>query len=358
MKKHFLFLTAAAALAMASCSKDESTDIDRGRAIDFRAAMGTRATEMTTEKLSSFFVTALDAKNQNYFANAEFTKSGQFFTSTPAYYWPSDGSSLSFFAYSPSAVDLGATVTINSETKTLANFEPKTTIAEQKDFITATTTGSKKNEISGLALTFKHQLSQIEIKAKNTNVGYVYKVTGVRIGQPVSKAEFDFSNNTWMPTQNKSNYQVEYDSSPKTLQSEPASMMESEDNNAMLIPQQLVAWKPDNGGSDKTNQQKGAYLALKVQIKTKGGARVYPATSKGEYDWVAVPINTHWQPGHKYTYTLDFSSGAGRVDPEKQQPQSPDDPFNPGEPVLGLAIKFTVTVSVWQPASDDSNIAM
>ena len=93
----------------------------------------------------------------------------------PAYYWPATAatfrSSLTLLR-----CGLGATVTINSTTKTLADFEPATTIADQKDFITATATGSKTDEAAGVALTFGHRLSQIEIKAKNTNDGYVYKV--------------------------------------------------------------------------------------------------------------------------------------------------------------------------------------
>lgn len=108
--------------------------------------------------------------------------------------------------------------------------------------------------------------------------------------------------------------------------------MAVEDDNAMLIPQQLIAWTPD---TDKTNTNKGAYLAVKVNITTKDGARVYP--SVGEYDWVAVAVNTKWEPGQKYVYTLDFSNGAGKVDPEKPMP-GPTDPFKPGEDVLGSAI--------------------
>lgn len=42
MKKQ-LFLTAVAALAMVSCSEENVLDTNRGNAIDFRAAMGTRA---------------------------------------------------------------------------------------------------------------------------------------------------------------------------------------------------------------------------------------------------------------------------------------------------------------------------
>jgi len=338
-----------AALAMASCSKDESTGINNGNAIDFRAAMQTRASETTMANITNFFVTALDKNNANYFSDAEFTKDGAFFTSTPAYYWPSDGSNLSFFAYSPSAADLDATVTINSTTKTLADFEPATTIADQKDFITATATGSKTDEAAGVALTFGHRLSQIEIKAKNTNDGYVYKVQGVRIGQPVSKATFDFGTTSWQLGSVKTNYEATYAGSEKTLTGTAASIMAEEDDNAMLIPQQLTAWTPD---TDKTNTNKGAYLAVKVNITTKDGARVYPVASVGEYDWVAVAVDTNWQPGQKYVYTLDFSNGAGKVDPEKPMP-GPTDPFKPGEDVLGSAIKFTVTVTPWTPASEN-----
>lgn len=71
-----------AALAMASCSKDESTGINNGNAIDFRAAMQTRASETTMANITNFFVTALDKNNANYFSDAEFTKDGAFFTST------------------------------------------------------------------------------------------------------------------------------------------------------------------------------------------------------------------------------------------------------------------------------------
>ena len=343
--KQKLLLMAVASLSMASCSQDESTDINKGNAIDFRAALGTRAVETTTANLDKIVVTAIDKNDANYFTDAEFTKNDAFFTSTPAYYWPGDGSNLSFFAYSPSAADLVATVTINSTTKTLADFSPAAAIADQKDFVTATATGSKANETTGVALLFKHQLSQIEIKARNGNEGYVYKVTGVRIGQPVSKGAFDFGSSAWTLTQDKTNYLAEHDA-PITLGADAQSLM-SDGGNAMLLPQQLVAWTPD---TDMPNANKGAYLAVKVNITTKAGARVYPVESVGEYDWAAVAINTNWEAGKKYVYTLDFSEGAGKVDPEKPDPADPNDPFNPGEDILGSPIKFTVEVSEWEDA--------
>jgi len=340
--KQKLFFIAVAAMGMASCSQDESTGINKGNAIDFRAALGTRAVETTTANLDKIVVTAIDKNDANYFTDAEFTKNDAFFISTPAYYWPGDGSDLSFYAYSPAASDLGATVTINSTTKTLADFSPKANIGEQKDFVTANATGNKNNETTGVALLFKHQLSQIEIKAKNGNEGYVYKVTGVRIGQPVSKGTFDFGTSGWTLTQDKANYLAEYNQAI-TLGADAQGLM-GDGGNAMLLPQQLTAWDAD---TDASNANEGAYLAVKVNITTKDGARVYPAESVGEFDWVAVAINTKWEVGQKYIYTLDFSDGAGKVDPEKPTPTDPNDPFKPGEDILGSPITFTVTVDEW-----------
>ena len=95
MKKQ-LFLMAVVALAMASCSKDDSTGINKGSAIDFRVALGTRAAETTTSNLTTIFVTAIDKNNANLFSDEEFSKNGQYFTSGDPYYWPNDGSNLSF----------------------------------------------------------------------------------------------------------------------------------------------------------------------------------------------------------------------------------------------------------------------
>jgi len=348
MKKQIMFM-AMTAMLIASCSSDDVVSTNTGRAIDFRTSVGTRGTETTTDNITKFWVTAIDEAGANYFSKQEYKKEkeGEFFTSTPLYYWPVG--TLNFFAYSPSETDLGATVTIDKDTKNLADFSPATEIANQKDFVTATASGTRAaNETNGVELSFAHQLSQIEIKAKNTNTGYIYTVVGVRIGKPVSKGTFTFDTNKWtLTTTEKTNYAVEYTTPPRILGTEAATMMGTANNNAMLLPQQLVAWA---SATDKTNNANGAYIALKIQITTKDGARVYPAKAKGDYDWAAVAINTKWEAGKKYVYTLDFSNGAGKVDPEKPQPVDPTDPFKPGEDILGKPIKFTVIVTPWAPA--------
>lgn len=355
MKKQ-LFLTAVAALAMVSCSEENVLDTNRGNAIDFRAAMGTRAQETTTASMNQIYVTALTVRNENLFSDLLFSKQpDNFFTSTPVYHWPGDGSNLTFYAYSPSKEDLGGTLTINTTTQKLTDFSPKASITDQKDFVTIKATGNKtNNEATGVSLQFEHRLVQIEVKAKNANEGYVYKVKGVRIGKPVSKGTFDFETNAWsLNTTEKTNYEAECDNE-QTLAASPVSIMKTAGDNAMLIPQQLTAWA---AATDKTNATAGAYLAVKVKITTAAGARVYPVATNADYDWVAVPINTNWEPGKKYIYTLDFSNGAGKVDPEKEEdPSVPEDHYKPGDDILGGPIKFTVQVTEW--TNQPENIGM
>lgn len=339
--KKIIILMGIAALAFASCAKDTVKETNGGRAIDFRVAAQTRATETTTANLTTFYVTAIDNQAKNYFTDAAFTKIEEYFSSSPSYYWPGDGSALQFYAYAPDAATLGATATITGAAKTLANFSPAEQITDQKDFVTATATGSKANEVSGVALTFDHQLTQIEVKARNANEAYVYKIKGVRIAQPVSKADFDFDASEWTLQAEKAIYQVQYNDEI-TLGTYGQNIMKSEGDNAMLIPQQLVAWNPE----DKTNDAKGAYLSVYAQVETTDGTRVYPKVDGMDYAWLAVPIDTKWEAGYKYVYTLDFTNGAGWPDPF-------DGPVD--GPVLGGAIKFTMDVNLWGEKSAFEN---
>lgn len=78
-----------------------------------------------------------------------------------------------------------------------------------------------------------------------------------------------------------------------TLTATPASLMGTE-GNAMLIPQQLVAWDPEG---DSSNTKQGAYLSVKLQVNTQAGAQVYPFASNPDCQWAAIPINTNWEAG-------------------------------------------------------------
>lgn len=336
MKKS-LFVVAIAAIALASCSQDDDLDVSSKRtAIQFRPGIGveSRASEITNANLADINVTAFMG-DQKFFPEMTFSKEdgSAYFVSSPEYYWPADDSELTFYAYAPTAP--GGTVSIESDAKTMTDFTVAPEIVDQVDFVTAVGTGKRSvNESAGMPLTFNHQLAQIEVRAKTANDVYTFAISGVRIGQTVDNGSFDFATSDWTLGTDKAIYSDTYDT-PITLTATPASVM-GQGGNAIVLPQQLTAWNPD---TDAANSAKGAYLAVKLNVSTKAtGVVVYPYPTNPDCDWAAIPIDTNLQAGKKYIYTLDFTHGAGYVDP--------NDPI-PGNPVLGGTIKFTVDVVDW-----------
>ncbi|RLT81945.1 fimbrillin family protein [Bacteroides acidifaciens] len=357
--KQKLFLAAMAAIAMTSCSNDETLEINTGteRAIDFRTAMATRAIETTISNLDSFYVTAFNENiiNAPYFKDLKFKKreeNSTIFVSEDKYYYPGDGTNLTFYAYAPSAEELGSgsNLEIDNTIKnlTLKGFSPADSIPDQVDFIATKTTGNNKNNVDSVPLVFKHCLSQIEIKAiqQNPNNSYSFEIKGVRIAQAISKGDFDFtafaseSESGWNLSAytDKQIYTYEFDE-PKDM-AQGASLMDK-CGGAMLIPQQLTAWDVVN---DKDNTSKGAYISLLLKITTKDGALVYPFKKDAEagktHAWAAIPVNATWEAGKKYVYRLNFASGAGYVDPEEKN--------YPGKPILDGEVKFDVEVTDWE----------
>ncbi len=336
----------AVSLSLVSCSQDDPIEMNQGRAIDFRPAMDSRATETTNANLTDINVTAF-ISGSPYFEQKVFSKNGSFFTSATDYYWPGDDTELTFYAFSPATL---TGVTLTKDEKTLTDFSPASSIADQVDFITAEATGNKTaNEAAGVPLTFDHRLSQIEVRGKTSNQTYTFKVSGIRIGMPVSQGSFDFGTNTWTLADTKTVYESTVDEITLTDAPEgtAAASLMGTSGNAILLPQQLTAWQPE---TDAENSASGAYLSVKLQIsEAETGTVIYPFPSDPDCQWAAIPIDTNWEPGKKYIYTLDFSHGAGYVDPHDPQP---------GKPVLGGPIKFTVTVTDWTESTQDVDMAV
>lgn len=348
MKTTSLFLIVLSAMSLASCSDDEPTGVRQldstDNTISFRSGLSGRATETTNANLSEIYVTAFNGETP-YFQNILFAKgSDSFFTSAKKYSWLEDKQQLDFVAFSPSIDDLGGDLSIEGDSMKLTDFVVADNIADQVDFITANASGNKKdNEATGVELTFDHRLSQIEVRAMSSDTTYTYKVTGVRIGRAQYMGSFDFITKSW--TLDDWHDTAVYTSScdTTTLTSTAQSIM-GPSGNAMLMPQTLTPWSPTG---DPDNVAREAYLSVLVRItRNDNGMVIYPFSndklkdSSGQprqYAWASIPLSGTWEQGKKYIYTLDFSNGAGYVDP--------DDP-TPGEEILGK-IKFTVKVNPW-----------
>ena len=339
MKKLFLALVSLSLLA--SCSMDKELQQNEGNPISFTSEIGTRATSfVTTDNMNYFYSTAFNGADEVYFDKLLFNKNGEYFTSDPEYYWPGDGSELRFYCYATSDLssDMGLTEPEGTAGEyMLKNVTPKSDIS----------VGSKTNETTGLNIKMRHGFTQIALKAKNNNQGYIYEVTGVKLACVAKSGNFKFpvsseNKGSWTPGTEKTNYFVTYAGTPKTLDGTYQNIMGAT-GNIVIVPQKPTAWVM----SDKTNTQEGAYFAVKVKITTKAGAQVYEG-------WAATNISDEWKQGMIYTYLLDFSSGAGYVDP-----MEPGTPGNPGEEILGGPIKFTLeSVINWENHTPDSEVDM
>lgn len=405
MKKN-LFFFAAAAIALASCSNDDVVDVNNGSGISFRASVDSRASwadfpegnSLEQSNFEDFYVTAYNSTTkEEYFAIDRFIKNNEgAFESTHTYYWP-DTDPLDFYAYNldvavytPGVFDgdnaFYSNLTIgDNENKIIVdnankalkmtNFVTYPFTDYQTDLAVAYAQGSKAaNETNGVELNFKHIFSQIKILAKNTNKSYTYKVKGIRLGnvKAIGDMEYKEGTVTWKNmTSDVYNFGYIYDT-PYTLTETATQIMnhnsiKSHDNQglqAMVIPQKNSAWDKDNTSST------GSYIGVLVQVLSDKNKQVFPNT-EGKYAWVAVPVQIDWKNNIQYVYTLDFSYGGGSAAPEQggaggdntgggDAGGNSDDVIgdgddddkdiieNPGKPILGGPIKFTVKLESWK----------
>ena len=351
-----IYLCAAAALAMASCSNDELVEVAKNDTINFRTVVGlnTKGAETTTANFNTkelWVTTFLPGSNAAKLFNEKQYKlvDGSW---TGHQYW-GDNASLTFYLTSPGLKDWAAADALTATSKDIEGVMVKDKINDQIDYVYAETTIAKPTSTTPSTVTLKHAMSQIQIKAKNSG-SYKYEVKGIRISNVNSKGNFNLSTGTWSSLNDVKKYEVVYDS-PRELTSDAQDIMVaksvSTEDNAMLIPQTTTPWITTTKDAAAT----GSYISVLVNITTDAGAAVYPKGSTASaktYGWVAVPVTFNWTSGNKYIYTLDFTKGAGRVDPvdpgtDVKPGETGKDP-DKGEPVLGNdMIKFTVTVDTW-----------
>lgn len=264
-------------------------------------------------------------------------------------------------------LESGMTINADREVDWLTD---RAALHPHEDIVLGHATGTNA-DIAGLPLTFNHALSSVEVWAKNTNPNYQYEIASVKLARIKGAGTRSIENGVaWNVDEtvitdyapdidfNIKYYEVnpdngshthksfglDYDHNSTACLSDPNLYMSTQVVGApmgklygslMVLPQTLTPW--DKTAADK----EGAYLAVKLNICTPLGGRVYPVTDfwkfEKKYAWVAVPLSGTWEPGKRYVYTLDFTDGAGYSDPEKPNPQ----------PVLGNRMKFTVTVSDW-----------
>ena len=382
MKKRLFFLPMVA-IIMAACSSNETIEVNenKGDLISFRPIVKgvTRAADADlSSDATSFNVEAFNTGTTTspYFSNVTYTNSGGTFTSATKYYWPTNN--LDFYAYSPITTDVGgvqkgalsneAYQIVKTDYKTFT-ITPSNTVSEQVDFIYANTNNKGKGSTGEVTtLNFRHAGAKIVVKVKNSAPNLKFEISGWKLGYLDNSATFtygdtstdtqdgaqlafsDWSENT---TQSAANtYSTAFTANPIAASQStayflgntgtPSTSATDESLNMILIPQTLTAATAYASAATDAKPN-GSYIALKMVIKnnTTAGETVADATTDGK--WAMWPIGGYnWEPGKKYTYTIDLAGG-GYYETNQDGTDGNLDAI-----LEGAEIKFaTVTVDGW-----------
>ncbi len=362
MKRISKLMLFAGTLLAVSCSQDELMVMQQDTPIQFRAdiARQTRASSYTVNTLNSFSVTAWKvdpsvSNNTPLIENAEFAREGDVFKGSGAtYYWPKDVN-VKFYGYAPKATaSNGLTYVDELE----VGVEPLTDTDNQVDLLYAANTGNKiNNALNGVTLNFRHAMSQIQIKVKNSNSDVKFNVTGWKIAGVDGNASFTFddspntntaasgSQNTFsrsLWSDNDDDYSASYS---KTFSSVNVTGVNSSwstlAGSAILIPQEAPKATGYSGSDPSNNPLDGAYLAVQYEALDDADNALVAAGT-----WGCWPVDMDWQPGFRYIYTIDLAEYG-----YKESGQSTLDPISDD---LTVEFKFVdVEIDEWQPTDDD-----
>ena len=366
MKKFFFF--AVAALALAACSNDETVEVNQGDAISFRPMINnvTRSTDITATTLqtSGFKVYATEYNTTTvYFEETDFSWDGTAsYTSANKYYWPSSGA-LDFYAYASNG---SSTITHTAQSKVF-EITPATAAADQSDFVFANTNNKSKGSSAdnttfygknGVPLNFRHALSKVTVKLKNSNTATTVTVKDVTLGYIDNKGTFTYTGSTTNTnTDNKDTENLKYSDwntsgATKTTYTQTATTTSyTSATNAtalptpfILVPQTLVNVTAYSTAS-ASSAFNGAYIKAEIKIQnTKNNA--YIAGDADNYVTALWPLQAiAWNPGYHYIYTVDLAGGGYY--------ETNHDDDSDLDPILENAeIKFvSVTVDDWDEAN-------
>ncbi len=369
-----IYIYAAAALTLASCSSDEVIrQAERADTISFRThvAVSTRGALLdqaglqTNGKLyvTTFKTTA--AGGEQLYAETEYgyNSSESVWVSDPPQKWEGN-TELDFFLAHPalSTWQTGfAGLTKESKMVTLTVDQE---IADQKDYVAAKVRATK-NGTASVPVDLQHMLSAIEVWAKSDNPTLVYQMQGVRLCGVNKRIDIDLDKAVGADGfithhEDWRDYETETTHGGSYLlingdQAKVGLLMNTStptDDYAILPPQQAGQnRKWDGVATAAPGEYVGSYIAVKLSVRSKDGAQIYPAG--GGYGWVAVPVEFEWKSGMKYRYTLNFSKGAGCVDPTDPGTDgyvAGTDP-DKGKPIFGGPVTFEVEVTPWDPVT-------
>lgn len=368
MKKNNLLILAVAALGFAACANDETTAVNEklaeSNAISFRSLVNgnMRAVQktawVTNDQLDVFAEYKIGSADPKKYFQDTFKKieAGNF-QSEAKYYWPAmSGNQMTFTSF------YGVAQSTTTAGSLAATFTPNAAAASQTDIMYARKTLTAVE--SPVVLNFRHMLSQIDVKVKNSNASLEFDITGVRIGYVSTSGTFactastvtandNLAQDTWTPTAMTGDAEAKANTYKYDVESLTQNISGKVDvataigsfSTWMLIPQDVTgatAYAISGSAATTDPQLNGAYIAIKMNIKNTLTDDEIVAEQ-----WCYWKIATiEWNPGYKYTYIVDLAGGG-------YQPADQNGDGNL-DPVLGTPIEMSAlcTIDTWDTSSD------
>lgn len=328
MKK--ILIGAIGLLALASCSQNETLEVNNdGNEILFGVSSENASRAATDEIFSSTvkpgnFTVYASYNNADFFPAAGINvkqdtgDNSKWVTDGKTYYWPNTGA-INFFA-----VRNGGTPTWNAADggSLTSAYTVPATVTDQKDFIYAY--ASSEKIATKVPLTFKHALSQVVFKAKNTNANIEVQIDEIQVCKLQNEGTFTLPTTTvstvWSAKKGNTSYKVSFDKTKIT--SEGVSLTDGVvANTLLLLPQEVEAATPAKAKATFDSAvADGFYFLVKLSYKdTQNGAYLWGSETETAY--VALPAAINWEEGKKYIYTFLFDNGHnGGYDPGTTDP--------------------------------------
>lgn len=368
MKATTLMAVGLTAWMVTSCSNNELVEIQEQRAITYNILSQnavknndaiTKGTAITsgnlTTKAGDFMVYGFlaDSPNTQYVGSEGNgvkitwqTDKWDHDNAADLVNWPG-GKNLNFYAVNPSEYQVKPIPSVTeglleknftAASQTLKYSVPLTDNALQKDLMYAMKLGQASGQVT---LNFKHALAQVVFKGKVVSTDFNVKVKEINICQLQKEAVFTFpatesATGTWGSFADKyGNYpaKLAHDSDGEVkLTDATVKDLSAADGAMLLIPQTSTAWTTTPTTAvpiSQANTNHHTYLLIKCDVFYKGH-KLQVSTGERIY----VPFKADWEPGKKYTYTLNFGGGY-KID---------------GTPVV-TPITYTATVAEWTDAA-------
>lgn len=350
--KQTYFASLASILLLASCSQDEILKNEPNaprKAISYNVTADrvTRAQDFFTNSnlpksfvLSAWYHTGTAADGKIYFDSDLIQSDGSssYSRSAGQRYWPTGaGEQLDFYAYTG---DDNASFSLLDDSDnlspTISNVQVDADAANHKDLIYVAQHGETPKGTGTVTLAFQHAMSQIAVKAKNTNSCIYVEISDVAIGGmasegtlklPVSstdKAQWEASSNVSEMSSNMSAI-VDLEATAKTLTTDVFMMIPGNYSKATFADSKFT----------------GSYIKLNCKIYNVANTdKGYQTTDVKIHDGeLYIPYAFNLDMGKKYNYTINFGTGNAGLDEN-------------GDPTL-VALNVAVSVADWGEAADE-----